>query len=370
MTTFSSGNGSPTPGMGADGDGYLDLSTGRSWDRANGTWFNTVIQALAPILSPVPAQRLLLGVYVGDYHDAIAGYVAWMGKPPDMASVHVGQTSADAMIAVDYDAWVNDIVWRYVNPPYTAADRALLCISQPNVYTGMTLAMAATGANDATVLASAQHLIGKVVSYAEQDITYLRGDWEHNAGWMNEWKTQNDPQARIDFVTVWRRWHDIYKGQDVQNKLRYVYCPNIAQDDPTLTYPGDAYVDVISIDFYWQPEFGDPADPVAAFAFMRDRDFGLQWQVDFAKAHGKGLAVSEWALHSDSPQYVLLCLQWFLDHGYIYANYWESNAAYQGALTPVNGASQYPNAAAAYRTAVLAIQAGATKVCDTAGNPV
>lgn len=388
VQTFSEGPGAPTPGMGADGNTYEDTTSGRIWSRYDGTWINTGMIPQAPISSPssgtativpaapaaptTPAHRLQVGIYVGDAHDALHDYVAWMGKPPDMASVHVGQDSSNGMISVDYDMWVNDVVWRYVNPPWTAADRVNLCVSQPNVFTGMTLEMTAAGQNDGNILEAAHHLFDKVVSYHEQDLTFIRPDWEENGGWMNEWKTQNDPASQANYIVDWKKMHDIYTPLDVGNKLRWVFCPNIGQDNPELTYPGDAYVDVLSIDMYWQPEFGDPTDPVAAFNFMRDRDFGLQWQVNFAKAHNKGLAISEWGIKLDEPKFVLLILQWCLDHGYIFANYWESNAAFTAALTPdpATGVSQYPNAAAAYKTAILKIQSGATRVCDAGGNPV
>ena len=73
-------------------------------------------------------------------------------------------------------------------------------------------------------------------------------------------------------------------------------------------YPGDAYVDVISQDIYWDPIFDVQSDtgpngemidnPVRAFNGHRGRNggrytYGLDWMVDFAAAHGKPVSISE-----------------------------------------------------------------------------
>jgi hypothetical protein len=67
---------------------------------------------------------------------------------------------------------------------------------------------------------------------------------------------------------------------------------------------------------------------------------------EFAAAHGKATAISEWGVQSnDSGTFVKDMAAWLESHHVLYDNYWESNASFNGVLT------QYPNAAAAYKAA-------------------
>ena len=293
--------------------------------------------------------RLLCGVYCGDHAGEMQTFADWIGARPDLASVHGGEDNLDAFIAVDFDLGVHE--W---NGPK--------CISLPLIWGGVTLADAAAGLCDEGWKAGVlkllnQQSIAGVDGYPKTDVVYVRIGWEQNAGWM-QWATQNNGQEPA-FVTAFRRLVGILRAADTEGRTRIVWCPNIGQEPAENTYPGDDCVDVVALDFYWQPEFGAPADPVEAFAYMRTQGNGLDWQVAFAKAHGKGLAVAEWGVEQDdAAPYIDAAFAFFVANEYIYANYWDSDAAFKGKLSPdvVSGASQYPAAAAAYRSAVRAIQ--------------
>jgi hypothetical protein len=114
--------------------------------------------------------------------------------------------------------------------------------------------------------------------------------------------------------------------------------------DPATAYPGDAYVDIIGMDFYYNPEW-DGTDPLAAWNAMVSDKYGLQWHQDFAAAHNKPTAYSEWGIKSDNAgPYIQKAAEWFSSHNVLYNNYWETDAAaYPGDL------SHYPTASQVFR---------------------
>src|SRR6201999_2218254 len=76
---------------------------------------------------------------------------------------------------------------------------------------------------------------------------------------------------------------------------------------------------------------------------------GLQWLDNFATAHNKPEAFSEWGVDSDTAgPYIALAAQWFATHNVLYQNYWDSNG---GGFAGQIDNSQYPNATKAYLAA-------------------
>ncbi|MCJ2106260.1 hypothetical protein MKK70_12900 [Methylobacterium sp. E-041] len=50
--------------------------------------------------------------------------------------------------------------------------------------------------------------------------------------------------------------------------------------------------------------------------------YGLQWQQDFAAAHGKPTAISEWGVQTDdSAPFVKAMADWMSSHHMVYGNY-------------------------------------------------
>ena len=63
-------------------------------------------------------------------------------------------------------------------------------------------------------------------------------------------------QSPAQFVSAWRRMHDIFQSQGATN-VQWVWCPNayaFSTGEAQQMYPGDAYVDWICADGYnWAP---------------------------------------------------------------------------------------------------------------------
>ncbi|MCJ2103909.1 hypothetical protein MKK70_00625 [Methylobacterium sp. E-041] len=121
--------------------------------------------------------------------------------------------------------------------------------------------------------------------------------------------------------------------------------------NPEKADPGDKYVDVIGTDVYYSTLW-DGTDAAKGFKGEVTRTYGLEWQQDFAAAHGKATAISEWGVASDNAgPYVQAMTKWMADHKMVYENYWDSNADYNGKLSTGANAT----AGAAYKSAIASL---------------
>ncbi len=284
---------------------------------------------------------MLIGAYLGTTPATLAAYQNWLGRPLDDVLVSINQTSwsaFDGSIGYDVAQWQptgKQVIW-----------------SVPLTVTGTSLAQTATGAYDSHYLAAAQAIAS---SEPGSGPIYIRVGWEFNLAGQ-PWAAQGNEAAFIqsdhDLVDTFR---------SVSSRFKFVWDPNIGGTyNPANAYPGDAYVDVVGADVYYNPQY-DGSNAAAAFATKVSEPYGLQWQQDFAAAHGKPTAISEWGVDTDaSGPYIQAAQQWFTAHNMLYANYWESDAAYSGALHT----GDYPDAGAAYQNAFGA--AGAATGVPTA----
>lgn len=204
---------------------------------------------------------------------------------------------------------------------------------------GASLESAAAGNYDDKYLALAKSM---VASNAGDDKIYIRLGWEMNGNGWFPWSAKGHEAA---YVGAWHQFVDIFRS--VSDKFVFEWTPNAGDlgMNPEKVYPGDKYVDVVGLDFYYNTQW-DPKDPVAAFNWYVNQAYGLQWQQDFASAHGKETAIGEWGVNSDTAgPFIELAAQWFKDHDMLYQNYWNSNADFQGSLSD----GQYPNAGAVFQ---------------------
>jgi len=100
---------------------------------------------------------------------------------------------------------------------------------------------------------------------------YLRFAHEMNGNWY-PWSAGKNGNTPEQYVAAWRRIHDIFGAEGVNQYARWVWSPNVesgAEYTPITMdrfYPGDQYVDWIGIDGYnwgydpsWQ-SFGEVFD--------------------------------------------------------------------------------------------------------------
>lgn len=83
---------------------------------------------------------------------------------------------------------------------------------------------------------------------------FLRLAHEMNGNWYS-WSPGVNGNTASEFITMWRRVHDIFRQEGATNVI-WVWCPNV-EAGPSYTptsmralYPGDAYVDWVGLDGY------------------------------------------------------------------------------------------------------------------------
>lgn len=95
-----------------------------------------------------------------------------------------------------------------------------------------------------------------------------------------------------------REWN-LRSGQNRRDLLTSAGTANARETrmNPVDAYPGDEYVDVIGMDFYYNIQW-NPADSRLAWDEMVNAPFGLKWLEEFAAAHNKPTAYPEWGVNS------------------------------------------------------------------------
>ncbi|MFK5600679.1 Ig-like domain-containing protein [Methylobacterium sp. HMF5984] len=279
------------------------------------------------------------GVYVGTNPADFASYSKWVGSTPGNVLTYLNNDS--------WKAFDSSIGWATSLWKNTAASNIW---SVPLTVWGTSLEQVATGDFNDHFLKAAQALAQTKAS-SDGNI-YVRVGWEFNGSWM-PWAANGHEAA---FIKSFQNLVDTFRS--VSDKFKFVWdtTNDGGNMNPEKAYPGDKYVDVIGTDVYYSTQW-DGTDAAKGFKGEVTRAYGLQWQQDFAAAHGKATAISEWGVASDNAApYVQAMTKWMADHNMVYENYWDSNADYSGKLSTGANAT----AGAAYKSAISSLQGAAT----------
>ena len=268
----------------------------------------------------------LFGVYAGNEPAAVKAFEAWMGRRVDFITVYTGEASWD-----DFDSGP---VYEYTRMGDLGR---LLNWSIPLIPAQATLLEAGRGSYNDHYARAAKTIAQRCI----EPVIYVRTGWEQNGDWM-KWAAKG---REAQFIASYQQFASCFRA--VSDRFKLVWCPNIGQNDPATSYPGDDFVDVIGLDVYHQRQW-DPPGPVAAWTYMVTRRYGLQWHLEFASAHGKPIAYPEWGVRCDGFEfYIKQFARWFEASNVVYQSYWDSNAAYPGKLHD----GHYPSTGAAFRAA-------------------
>lgn len=291
---------------------------------------------VAASLSNTSTRAVEIGIYAGAGCNGVTHlgvYRAWLGSPAFHVTENFDQSSwnnltSDVPWSANCYAPIRNAVSMTFSIPMLPADGV------------SSLAAGALGAYDSTFTSIANTLINAGFSTA-----IVRLGWEFNGNWQ-PWAASTNPSA---FIAYYKQIVTLMKGANGARFL-FEWCPNIGTGSiaPDLLYPGDNFVDVVGMDIYDAHWSSGDATPVARWNWYVTEPYGLQWQVNFAAAHMKRLSIPEWGCCSDNtgddPYFINQMSTWIKQNSYLYADYWDSNDAYQGMLSN----NQYPNAAAAY----------------------
>lgn len=202
----------------------------------------------------------------------------------------------------------------------------------------------------------------------------LRPGWEFNGGWYT-FRAQTEAEAGA-FAGYFR---EVVKTMRSVSGQRFHFCWNPALEpwwpyDPEKAWPGDDYVDSIGLDVYDQSWMKDtypiPADATEKERERRQRKTwkektahpqkGLPWWVNFAKKHGKPLAIPEWGVceradghgGGDNPHFIEEMVRFMNDgrNNVLFECYFDVGApdGDHQLITQPNRATKFPRSAAMY----------------------
>jgi Glycosyl hydrolase family 26 len=297
-------------------------------------------------LASAPAQKTtwLSGAWVGvDTLSDYTAFGAWRGRPLGLATTY---QIRDSWSAIQSNAYAEQQMVGF---------KGVLDIGVPLLpdnSDGATLADVASGKEDAAFTGMAD-----AIKADGQGNSYLRIGWEPNEV-DSPWSiTGAAGMKTADYVAAFQ--HVATLMRTIMPGVKIVYCGDYGIDgnmaitgDPLGSlYPGDAYVDVIGVDVYSSK--AHPGSTAAEFAALENGSHGLTAWANFAKAHGKPLAVPEWGFFSadsgvhDAPTFIASMHQWFAAQG--------SNLAYESyfsdpSVGDVLTGGANPLSAAAYKS--------------------
>jgi Ca2+-binding RTX toxin-like protein len=293
------------------------------------------------------------GVYVGNSPAELQQFENWLGSEVD--AVHGVVGFANWKDYTSSASWMTNTLWKGIN-------EKVLWSVPIMVNDGVaSLATAATGAYNTYYRTVAQTLLAS--RGGDNDPIYVRTGWEANADWF-PWSAIG---KEASFIGAFRQMVETFR--DISPRFKFEWNINYSEGgmDPAKMYPGDAYVDVVGMDFYWTPEY-QGSDPVKAFNAIANAKYGLQWLENFADAHGKPTAYSEWGINSNNaPEYLKLVQAWFDNHDVAYQSFWDYTMDKVTALSH----GENPNSGAAFKSLFGAgYDSGATTPAAPGGGTV
>ena len=284
----------------------------------------------------------LIGVYPGGGQMGLtAAANAWLGRNVDYTLIYGGNASeSDFLNSIGFE--LNADQYSGLNPAGVADSRTL---SIPLIWSGATLAAAKAGTYNMDYANVAQQILNDIPDGGppNQHVIYIRTGWEQNLAGEMPWSAVG---VESDFIGAWRQFVKMFRSVDTNNRFQFVWCPNILGNDSyASTYPGDGYVDILALDFYYGTNIQtEDADPDAAFQEMLSN--GLTSIAQMAKAHKKGLAFGEWGVNKDNfGAYIKDFYNYCVQNNCLYTVYWDSDASYEGELSD----GSYPETGAMFR---------------------
>ena len=265
---------------------------------------------------------------------SLAAFGTWRGAPVHVATVWGGRaTWADIV----NPAWVYK-TWK--GAPQTMA---LGVPMLPEGVAGVSIGACAAGSYN-----SYWKQFGTNISAYGLGNSIIRLGWEFNGNWYI-WKASSP----ASWAKCWQQI--VTSARTTAPGLQWDWNVNrgvsSGLSNPTLAYPGDAYVNTVGVDSY---DMYPAATTSAGWNTQLNGTQGLLYWLNFAKAHNKKFAVPEWgsmntggSAGGDDPAYVNDMLGFFQAHSAALA--WESN--FQGPSTKgtYGAGTSVPKASAAYQ---------------------
>jgi glycosyl hydrolase family 26 len=327
----------------------------------------------AAAVAATAAQPLQLGVYTHPGAKGVAGaraFADWSGAPVSRVLDFLPSTS---WLEMTRNAWLLT--------PYTGTGYQLeLSVPMLPDSAGVSLAGCAAGDYDGYWTSIATSVVA-----AGLPTTAIRPGWEMNGAWYR-WTAVG---RAAEYAGCWRRLVTAMRSVPGQ-RFTFTFNPNVG-DNPMsaeTAYPGDAYVDDVSVDVYdtswnsYPTPSGMSTDDARASAwnYLLKGSHGLRFWAGFAASHGKPLAVGEWGITwrsdghggGDDADFVDRFFDWASDpaNNVRYLNYF--NCADSATLRHdlMRADTTFPRSAARFRARSAAVAAAQRAAAGGSGGSV
>lgn len=254
---------------------------------------------------PSPGSTLpKIGVYKNFQNiNGVLAYESWLGRKVDYVLEFQETKATDDHLA--WPSYMSD----YYNTTRMDGRRLMLgaslssrsVVSPPGNYYDReyTWQQLADGVYDTVWASMAQRLVA-----SGQGDCIVRGAHEFNETFFLHRVMEGEQAA---FIAAWRRWHDTIRSNGFTGKIHWnPTAGDYSNIDPMTAYPGDAYLDIIDLDFYdrWYSRGATAAAPRTlaeqqekwAIHYDNTQFRGLKQWRQIAVDHGKGMGFSEWGL--------------------------------------------------------------------------
>ena len=251
---------------------------------------HVVLLDKAVVTSGTPATSQLIGAGVTDPY----AFGTWLGK-----SLQVWETWNN------FNDWgtmqgiptVHQYFTGEGSAPFNQRFPGRLSFSQPLFASGESTANCSGGGDDSHYTSIATALKNAGFSNA-----IIRLGWEQNGDWFYWHATAATASA---WAQCFQHAHDRFKA--VSSSFVIEWNPNKSTDisgfDTRTTYPGDAYVDAIGVDFYDHfPTYPNQSAWDADYSTTENGGSpkGIGAWISYAQSHGKQIAFPEWGLDTQN----------------------------------------------------------------------
>ncbi|WP_232303940.1 glycosyl hydrolase [Pseudofrankia sp. DC12] len=279
----------------------------------------------------------------------VDGFCSFRGDLCDIAQVFVARDSWSSIVQpsfaeTNFNGWPGKLVLTV--PPYPEDGTSNLRTCATGAYNGN------------------WQQFGRTLNATGRQNSIVRLAWEANGDWY-PWSGTN----ASDYINCYRQIVNSIRSTATTSPqfdwtINAHYSQNPPSHVPTDLYPGDQWVDIVSVDAY---DHYPPSFTLDQFNNQAAAMGGITWMYNFARAHGKLFGIPEWGVASgsgedgggDNANYIQFMRDWMVaraGHGMYYEAYFnncEMENVGSNLFRPVGDHCLYQNTAAATRYAQL-----------------
>jgi hypothetical protein len=314
---------------------------------------------------PPPSTGLVQGSYNGAAN--VAGNAAWgkeVGLTPGLYSEYLAGDSWTDMVGANgsSEPWVIG----QLEGKIPAGEQFVLSVPLVTAgYSSTQAALAAYAASPATLWAPHFTILAENLVAANFAGCTIRLAWEDD---VFDFKS-GDTASALNYAKLWQSAVTAMRAvPGAAFKFAWYFAPSYNAQTLNDSYPGDAYVDFVTLDFYDQAwATGSGAPPYNGTPFTAAQEAWL-WAnsylpgqlnglAAFAKAHGKQIGFGEWGVinrsdnhgGNDCPAFITTFLNWCVANDVAWISMF--NFDQQGLDSQL---SHFPNSLAAMKAWVAA----------------